>query len=91
MNMLLTPCDSQADVAFLTRESDEYPPMSGANTIATTIVLLETGFVPIRELITVLLAVKGRAWLTGFRQSMLDPTDPFPIGYCMGDHWPSTA
>jgi proline racemase len=39
----------------------------------------------------VLPTVKGRAWLTGFRQSMLDPTDPFPLGYRVGDHWPSAA
>ena len=52
MNMLLSPCDPQADAAFLTLESDEYPPMSGANTIATTTVLLETGIVPMRDPIT---------------------------------------
>ncbi|KAF2017951.1 proline racemase [Aaosphaeria arxii CBS 175.79] len=52
MNMVLAPCNSQADAAFLTLESDEYPPMSGANTIATSTVLLETGMVEMKEPIT---------------------------------------
>lgn len=52
MNMILTPCNPEADAAFLTLESDEYPPMSGANTIATTTVLLETGIVKMQEPIT---------------------------------------
>lgn len=49
MNMILAPCDPRADAAFLTLESDEYPPMSGGNTIATTTVLLETGIVEMKE------------------------------------------
>lgn len=49
MNMVLAPCNPAADAAFLTLESDEYPPMSGGNTIATVTVLLETGMVEMRE------------------------------------------
>ncbi len=30
----------------------------------------------------------GRAWITGTRQLMLDPTDPWPEGYRIGDTWP---
>ncbi|KAI8935601.1 hypothetical protein NX059_008167 [Plenodomus lindquistii] len=35
--------------------------------------------------------VKGRAWLTGFRQATLDPSDPFPNGFRVGDAWPMLA
>lgn len=49
MNMILAPCNPQAQAGFLTLESDEYPPMSGANTICTTTVLLETGMVEMEE------------------------------------------
>src|SRR5262245_25567676 len=49
MNMILAPCNPQADAAFLTLESDEYPPMSGANTICTATVLLETGMLEMKE------------------------------------------
>ncbi|RAH86131.1 proline racemase [Aspergillus japonicus CBS 114.51] len=35
----------------------------------------------------VLPVVKGSAWITGFRQVGLDPTDPFPVGFRVGDQW----
>ena len=31
--------------------------------------------------------VTGRAWITGRAQWTLDPTDPFPEGYTVGDIW----
>lgn len=33
-------------------------------------------------------SVRGRAWITGTRQLMLDPSDPWPTGYRLGDTWP---
>jgi len=32
--------------------------------------------------------VEGRAWITGTHQHMLDPDDPWPGGYRLGDTWP---
>ena len=29
----------------------------------------------------------GRAWITGVHQHMLDPDDPWPGGYRLGDSW----
>ncbi|KAI9904998.1 hypothetical protein N3K66_001527 [Trichothecium roseum] len=34
-NLVLPPCNPDADVGFIIMEHEEYPPMSGANTIAT--------------------------------------------------------
>jgi len=48
-NIIVPPCNPAADAGFITMESEEYPPMSGANTICTTTVLLETGMVPMKE------------------------------------------
>lgn len=31
--------------------------------------------------------ITGTAWITGKAQYMLDPTDPFPEGYTIGDIW----
>lgn len=31
--------------------------------------------------------ISGRAWLTGFSTYVLDPTDPFPEGFTIGDIW----
>lgn len=35
----------------------------------------------------VLPTVKGSAWITSFKQIVLDPTDPFPQGFRVGDQW----
>ena len=31
--------------------------------------------------------ITGQAWITGFASYVLDPTDPFPDGFTMGDIW----
>jgi proline racemase len=31
--------------------------------------------------------LSGQAWITGFSQYVLDPTDPFPEGFTVGDIW----
>ena len=36
----------------------------------------------------ILPSIAGRAWLTGTAQLFLDPTDPWPDGYRIGDTWP---
>lgn len=36
-------------------------------------------------------SVSGRAWITGTRQLMLDPDDPWPAGYRISDTWPNMA
>jgi proline racemase len=33
-------------------------------------------------------SVTGRAWITGTHQYLLDPDDPWPEGYRIGDTWP---
>jgi proline racemase len=33
-------------------------------------------------------SISGRAWITGARQEMLDPDDPWPSGYRLSDTWP---
>ncbi|KAF2724198.1 proline racemase [Polychaeton citri CBS 116435] len=47
-NLILAPCNREADAGFIIMEHEEYPPMSGANTIATATVLLESGMIPIQ-------------------------------------------
>ncbi len=36
-------------------------------------------------------SITGTAWITAFHQYVLDPTDPFPTGYTLGDTWKSPA
>ena len=33
-------------------------------------------------------SIRGRAWITGTHQIMLDPDDPWPQGYRLTDTWP---
>lgn len=33
-------------------------------------------------------SVEGRAWITEIKQLVLDPSDPYPRGYRIGDTWP---
>jgi len=33
-------------------------------------------------------SIRGRAWITGTHQLMLDPEDPWPGGYRLSDTWP---
>ena len=35
-------------------------------------------------------SITGRAWITGFHQYVLDPSDPFPQGYRLSDTWPTS-
>ena len=31
--------------------------------------------------------LSGQAWITGFAQYVVDPDDPFPNGFTVGDLW----
>ncbi|RSL47985.1 hypothetical protein CEP53_009714 [Fusarium sp. AF-6] len=31
--------------------------------------------------------IQGRAWISSYKQIVLDPTDPFPEGFRVGDQW----
>jgi len=35
--------------------------------------------------------IRGRAWITGTQQLMLDPEDPWPLGYRLTDTWPKST
>lgn len=49
-----------------------------ANIVSTTTVGDRPAIVP---------SLSGRAWITGFHQYTLDPSDPFPQGYTLSDTW----
>ncbi|EXJ91667.1 proline racemase [Capronia epimyces CBS 606.96] len=45
------------------------------------------GTTKVGEYDAILPTVKGRGWITGFKEIVLDPTDPFPEGFRVGDQW----
>jgi len=47
-------------------------------------VLEETTVGPYRAIVP---SITGQAWITGFASYVVDPTDPFPDGYRVGDIW----
>ncbi|CAG9948582.1 unnamed protein product [Clonostachys rosea f. rosea IK726] len=49
------------------------------------------GTTKVGEYPAVLPTVKGRAWITGINQVMLDSSDPFPEGFRVGDLWVSST
>lgn len=51
-NIVLPATDPRAAMGYVTLESEEYPAMSGGNTICVATVLLETGMVPMQEPVT---------------------------------------
>jgi proline racemase len=38
----------------------------------------------------ILPTITGSAWITAFHQYVLDPSDPFPTGFRLGDTWPGS-
>jgi proline racemase len=53
-------------------------------TVFTGEIVEETRVGPHRAVVP---ALSGQGWITGFAQYVLDPTDPFPNGFTMGDIW----
>jgi proline racemase len=57
-------------------------------TIFTGRLVRETTIGPYRAVVPQL---TGQAWITGFANYVVDPTDPFPDGFTIGDIWGAAA
>jgi len=53
-------------------------------TVFTGRVLEETTIGPYRAIVP---SITGQGWITGFASYVVDPTDPFPDGFTIGDIW----
>jgi trans-L-3-hydroxyproline dehydratase len=42
----------------------------------------------VADLPAIIPSIQGRAWITGTHEHTLDPSDPWPRGYRVGDTWP---
>ena len=65
-NLILPPTRPEADAGYVIMEQEEYPGMSGTNTIAVATVLIETGMVPSEEPVTELV-LESPAGLIGIQ------------------------
>jgi proline racemase len=59
--------------------------------ISTRLVGRITGRTRVGGLEAIVPAISGRAWITGFHQLVVDPTDPFPEGFQLPDTWGAGA
>lgn len=57
-------------------------------TVFTGRIVEETMVGPYRAVVP---EITGQAWITGFAQYVVDPDDPFPEGFTVGDIWGSAA
>jgi proline racemase len=64
----------------------DFPHQGVLGTTFTGRLIEETQIGPYKAVVPTL---SGQAWITGFSQYVLDPTDPFPEGYTVGDIWGS--
>lgn len=55
--------------------------------IGTEFVCRINGTSKVGDFQAILPSLKGRAWITGTKQVFLDPDDPFPEGFRVGDQW----
>jgi proline racemase len=63
-------------------------PFRGLSIIGTRFDCRIAGEVDLHGTPAIVPTVSGRAWVTETKQLMLDPADPFPRGYRVGDTWP---
>nr|CEG05241.1 unnamed protein product [Fusarium clavum] len=74
-NLLLPPTNPEADYGFIIMEHEEYPPMSGANTVAMVTCLLETGMVEMKEPETVVKLDAPAGLVTAYAKSFVFALD----------------
>ena len=55
--------------------------------LGTTFTGLLRGVTTVGGRSAVLPSIEGRGWITGLNSHVLDPDDPFPQGYTLGDLW----
>ena len=66
------------------RLGDEFRHEGILGTVFTGRVVEETAMGPYRAIVP---TITGQAWITGFASYVVDPTDPFPDGFTVGDIW----
>jgi proline racemase len=61
--------------------------MTHASVIGSTLDGRIAGETEVGDRPAIVPAIRGSAWVTGFSQLVVDPTDPFPQGYVLSDTW----
>ncbi|MEM8924991.1 MAG: proline racemase family protein, partial [Actinomycetota bacterium] len=64
---------------------DEFVHEGPLGTVFNATVLAETTIAGRQAIVP---EIRGQGWITGTGDYLLDATDPFPIGFTIGDIWP---
>ncbi|CAO1625004.1 unnamed protein product [Sympodiomycopsis kandeliae] len=59
--------------------------------IGTEFVARVEGVTKVGDYQAVIPSIQGRAWISSFHDYVLDPSDPFPRGFRVGDNWGTEA
>ena len=83
-----TGCSARMAILHRRGELAVGQPFRGVSIIGTRFDCRIVGEVDIGGTPAIIPTVSGRAWVTETKQLLLDPDDPFPRGYRVGDTWP---
>lgn len=83
-----TGCSARLAVLRARGEIQEGQPFIGRSPLGSRFECRIEALARVGEREAVVPSLAGRAWITGTHQHMLDPDDPWPRGYRLGDTWP---
>ncbi|MGQ0567853.1 MAG: proline racemase family protein, partial [Gemmobacter sp.] len=84
-----TGCSARMAVLHARGELRVHEPFTGLSIIGSRFHCRIEGVTDLAGTPAIIPSIEGRAWITDTRQLMLDPDDPWPGGYRVGDTWPS--
>ena len=72
-------------------EADESTRLVATSIIGSRFIGRITSTTTVGSLPAVVPSIEGRAWVSGRRKLLLDPHDPWPLGYRVADTWPGAT
>ena len=82
--MVKAAAAEQIPVVHPQNEGDDFRHEGVLGTVFVGRIVAETTVGPYRAIVP---TITGTGWITGFAQYVVDPTDPFPDGWTVGDIW----
>ena len=83
-----TGCSARLAVLHARGEITVGEPFIGRSIIESTFECRIESKTRVGSVEAVIPSLRGRAWITGIHQHLLDPDDPWPAGYRLSDTWP---
>lgn len=84
-----TGCSARMAVLHARGDLQVGEPFTGISIIGSRFDCRIEALVDLAGVPAIIPSISGRAWITDTRQLLLDPADPWPGGYRVGDTWPA--